>query len=80
MFYVWKGIDMNKSDDRRVSIRMPFISKGFCRVNETNKKYYGTLRDISINGLFMEMNDRPSVGDRCDIDIIFEGKHSSLII
>jgi len=78
--FAWKGIDMDKSDDRRVSVRMPFVSKGMCRLNEINEKYSGTLRDISITGLFMEMNDCPSVGQRCDVDIVFEGKHSRLMI
>ncbi len=80
MLFVWKGSTMDKLDDRRVSVRMPFVSKGFCRVGETDKTYRGTLRDISITGLFMEMNDRPSVGQRCHIDIIFQGKHSRLMI
>lgn len=71
---------MAKVDERRVSVRMPFVSKGFCSIPETGEKYTGTLRDISINGLFMEMDDRPSVGQRCGIDIIFEGEHSHLKI
>ena len=48
--------------------------------HKMNKKYSGTLRDISISGVFMEMNDCPKVGHRCDIDIVFEGNHSRLLI
>lgn len=71
---------MDKSAERRVSVRMPFVSKGFCHIHEINKKYSGTLRDISITGLFMEMADCPSIGHRCDITIVFQGNHSRLVI
>ena len=71
---------MDKSDERRVSVRTPFVSQGFCHVHEDKKKYSGTLRDISITGMFMELNDCPNVGERCDIDIVFQGKHSRLLI
>lgn len=71
---------MDKPDERRVSVRMTFVSKGFCHVHEIDKKYCGMVRDISISGLFLEMNDRPDVGHKCDIDIIFEGKYSRLVI
>lgn len=71
---------MDKSDERRVSVRMPFASKGFCTVHETDKKYSGTLRDISITGLFMEMGTCPDAGQKCDIEIVFEGAHSRLVI
>jgi hypothetical protein len=71
---------MNKLDERRVSVRMPFAVKGYCHVQEMDKKYYGTIRDISIIGLFMELNDCPKVGQRCNIEIVFEGTHSRLKI
>ncbi|NOR24722.1 MAG: hypothetical protein GQ542_10090 [Desulforhopalus sp.] len=71
---------MDKSDERRVSVRTPFFSQGFCHVREINKKYSGMVRDISITGLFMEMNDSPGVGHKCDIDIVFKGKYSRLVI
>ncbi len=71
---------MDKTDERRVSVRMPFVSKGFCSIPSIGKKYSGTLRDISITGLFMEMKERPAVGHRCEIDIVFEGEHSRLKI
>ncbi len=71
---------MDKSDERRVSVRTPFVSKGCCTVHETNKNYSGTLRDISITGLFMEMDSCPDVGQKCDSEIVFEGAHSRLVI
>ena len=59
---------------------MPFISKGFCSLPQIGEEYSGILRDISITGLFMEMDDCPSTGQKCDIDIVFKGEHSRLRI
>jgi hypothetical protein len=67
-------------DERRISVRMPFVSEGFCIVHDTNRKYCGTLRDISITGLFMEMDNGSEAGRKCEIEIIFKGKHSRLLI
>lgn len=71
---------MVKIDERRVSVRMPFVSKGYCSLPKTGEKYSGILRDISITGLFMEMDDCPAAGQQCDIDIVFEGEYSRLKI
>jgi hypothetical protein len=59
---------------------MPFITKVICISKELRQEYCGTLRDISIVGLFMEMKDCPDVGGKCDVSIIFEGSHSRLLI
>ena len=71
---------MTKIDERRVSVRMPFVSKGACWLPENGQKYSGTLRDISITGLFMEMKGGPAAGQKCSLDIVFEGEHSRLKI
>ncbi len=72
---------MDKSlSERRISVRMPFVSEGYCIVHDTNRKYRGILRDISITGLFMEMDNGPEAGRKCEIEIIFQGKHSRLSI
>ena len=67
-------------NERRISVRMPFVTEGFCIVHDMNRKYRGTLRDISITGLFMEMDNGPEVGRKCEIEIVFKGKHSRLLI
>ncbi len=71
---------MDKIDERRVSVRMPFVSKGVCLASKNGEKHSGTLRDISITGLFMEMKGGPADGQKCAIDIVFEGEHSRLKI
>lgn len=67
-------------DERRISVRMPFVSEGFCIVHDMNRKYRGILRDISITGLFMEMDNGPEAGRKCEIEIVFKGQHSRLLI
>ncbi len=66
--------------NRRETFRMLFVSKLICRVEESGKEYPGTLHDISIIGLFAEMEGCPKVGEGCSVDIFFEGDHSRLII
>ncbi len=66
--------------NRRAAFRMPFVSRLVCYTKESNKKHSGILRDISINGLFMEMEECPAVGCQCHVDIYFEGTHSRLVV
>lgn len=71
---------MDQSVEHRDSFRLPFTSKVICHVDTIDKKYRGTLRDMSMSGFFMETDDCPRVDDKCDIEIILEGKHSQLRI
>jgi hypothetical protein len=59
---------------------MPFATKATCRLRDIDRQYQGTLRDVSILGLFMEMDDCPDVGSQCEMSIVFEGDHSRLLI
>lgn len=71
---------MEKEMERRKSFRMPFISEVVCQIHATGKEYHGTLRDMSINGLFMETVNCPPENAVCEIEVILEGKHSRLMI
>ena len=71
---------MSQPAERRESFRMPFVTEVICYVDELDKKYGGTLRDLSITSLFMEADDCPDVGKKCNIDIILEGTNSRLEI
>jgi len=71
---------MDQSDERRNSFRLPFTSMVTCHVEVINKKYRGTLRDMSTTGFFMEIGDCPQVYYKCNIEIILEGEHSRLVI
>ena len=69
---------MEKKIDRRESFRMPFNAEVICHVN---KKYFlGTVRDLSITGLFMKTTDCPPTASKCDIEIVLRGDHSRLRI
>jgi len=59
---------------------MPFAANVIFHVDDPGKKCSGTLRDLSINSLFMETGDCPQVDSRCTIDIILQGRYSSLKI
>lgn len=69
---------MDKSVNRRTSLRLPFAARVICRVDGREQPCYGTLRDISITSLFVEFGDFPSSGQNCMLDIVLEGNHSHL--
>lgn len=71
---------MSKLADRRISFRIPFVAKVNCYIADLDKRYSGMLRDISITSMFVELEECPEIGYRCDIDIVFEGKFSRLVI
>jgi len=71
---------MSKPGNRRISKRIAFTSKAICKEIVTGKQYCGTLHDISISGMFIEMAECPTISSRCAINIIFEGDHSRLMI
>jgi len=75
-----RSCHMFKLDERRVSVRMLFVSTVSCRVVGVDKQFIGKLRDISITGLFMDMLDCPGVGKKCVVSVTFMGEHSRLII
>ncbi|MFH0783400.1 MAG: PilZ domain-containing protein [Pseudomonadota bacterium] len=71
---------MDKENNRRTSFRMPFVSKMDCRAKGSEKIHAGALRDVSINGLFADMDEYPPDGAECVVHIYFEGDHSRLVI
>ncbi len=69
---------MDSSVERRKSFRLPFATKVICQAN--GEKYPGTIKDLSISGLFMETDDCPPLDAQCEIEIILEGENSRLMI
>lgn len=68
-------------DDRRATLRMPFVSKAICKVDNIHQNFFGMLRDISTFALFMEIEEnRPAACSQCEITIVFDGDHSCLTI
>jgi hypothetical protein len=66
--------------NQRDSMRMPFVTKANCFVNDTAQNHQGTIRDISMTGLYMEIHDKPKVNSRCEVNIFIKGNHSRLVI
>ena len=66
--------------DRRETFRMVFHPGAICHLNENDTSYSGTIRDISMVGLFMEVKNCPTVSGKCDTRIILKSEHSRLII
>jgi len=71
---------MDSVVERRVSFRMPVVTKVVCFVDEKDKQYRGILREFSITSLYIELDDCPQVGSKCVVDIVLEGQHSRLKI
>jgi len=69
---------MGQSVERRKSFRFPFNTKVFCHINE--KVYQGTIRELSITGLYMNTPDNPPTSSICDLEIVLQGDHSCLTI
>jgi hypothetical protein len=67
-------------DERRESYRLPDVSRATCILLDGDKRYQGTLRDLSMAGFFLETADQPEVAQRYTIEIILEGTHSRLVV
>jgi hypothetical protein len=70
--------DMGQWVERRKSFRFPLNTKVFCHINE--KVYHGTVRDLSITGLYMNTTENPPTSSICDLEIVLQGDHSCLTI
>jgi len=64
--------------ERRKSYRLPMRTKVICRVN--GNTFQGTICDVSVTGLFMEIVEGPPTSSKCDIEVVFPGDHSCLRI
>ena len=69
---------MNKTSDRRESMRLPFASMVICTIEGVEEPYCGTLRDMSITSLYMETKTFPKDVRSCIVYIVLEVKYSRL--
>ena len=76
----------NPPSERRKAFRPPFLSLSLligCRLKIGSAGYCGILRDMSLTGLFMRLDDptrAPEIDSECEIVITLQGKHSKLTI
>jgi len=73
-------MSQSQSAERRKSYRLPFNAKVVCSIKPDNQVYPGTINDISADGFSMKADSCPSIGSKCDIEIIIEGTNSRLKI
>jgi hypothetical protein len=72
---------MTPSVERRKSDRMPVSSLITCYMKMGDLEYQGGLRDMSLTGLYLELNEQhPVVVDKCEVQIVLSGKASRLRI
>ena len=69
-----------KNNEKRKSFRLPFNAEVSCCIEPNGEMYTGKMHDISSDGFFMETDNCPTIGSKCDIKIILEGVNSRLII
>ena len=69
---------MEQKVENRKSFRMPFSAGVICHVNEN--KFKGTIRDLSVSGLFMEATESPSTASNCVIEIVLNGDQAALLL
>jgi hypothetical protein len=67
-------------DERRESYRLPDVSRATCILRHGDKRFLGTLRNLSMTGFFLKTADQPEVGQRYAIEIVLEGAHSRLVV
>jgi hypothetical protein len=73
-----ENLGMEQKVERRKSFRFPLNTKVFCHINE--KIYQGTVRDLSLTGLYINTTDSPPISSICELEIVLHGDHSCLTI
>jgi len=71
---------MKSGSERRSAFRMDVVSRAVCRLSSGDEEIRGSIRDISIAGLFMETDAKPPDAVTYDVEIILTGKTSSMVI
>ncbi len=71
---------MNQSVERRQSPRAQVLPTIICRLQSGDRYYEGSIRDMSVTGLFVELEEQLRVSDECEVEIILQGEYSSIKI
>ena len=71
---------MQKKAERRTSVRLPFSPRAYCELRDDGREFCGTIRDISLDSIFVIADNNDGVSGSCDIQIVIEGNHSELEI
>lgn len=71
---------MGQSGERRKSSRLLISSLIVCQIEIAEQRYHGELRDMSVSGCYMELDNQLHVPSRCKVEITLHGENSRLII
>ena len=71
---------MHTTEERRSATRLLFNPRVYCELREDGREFCGTIRDISMHGLFLTTDNEISATGPCDVQIVLEGNHSELEI
>lgn len=69
-----------QSNDRRQCTRMPFVAMVLINVELEGLEVQADLQNISISGMYVELEQRFSLGMICSIRIFIKGRHSRLVL
>jgi len=71
---------MNQNSERRAAFRMDVVSKAMCRLLDGDQIISGPIKDISIQGLFLETSERPELERSFDVEIVLNGRYSQMVL
>lgn len=69
-----------QSNDRRQCTRMPFVTMVLIDVELEGVQVEADLQNISISGMYVELEQGLSLGMICSIRIFIKGRHSRLVL
>jgi hypothetical protein len=69
---------MTPNDDKRKRLRIPFESQVLLKFNDLGAILEAKMKNISINGIFVETSIYIPVKTPCDIEVIITARHSKL--
>ena len=71
---------MNEFNESRQSFRLPVSSAITCCVEMVDSSYQGVVRNMSVAGLYVELEDELQTSGQCEVEIVLNGKSSRLKI
>ncbi len=72
---------MNTSNERRKGTRLKIDSSVVCYLRLVDGEYEGSLRDMSVTGLFLELkSSKQQPTGTCEVEIVLNGENSRLKI
>lgn len=71
---------MGTLNERRRAARLKLNSSVVCYLRLSDHEYKGTLRDMSVTGLYLELKDSLQISGECEAEIVLEAESGRLKI